>query len=416
MADAAGAPVLPREAIAFLRAKRLKPSEHWLSIWREEHACAFTVAQMTQKDMLLQTHRGLLRAMRRGETLETFRERLEPWLQEKGWKPKGRGGNLPRRLERIYLTNLRTAAAAGHWERIQRVKAVLPWLIYELGPSQKHREDHAAWAGTCLRVDDSWWSTHYPPNGWGCKCLVRQVDKPPSGARTAAPGEEMRKWKNPATKETIEVPRGIDPGWDFNAAAHAVPGMAQAFTARLQRMAARGGVPGARREAVERLVRGFVRRYVRGPALARLVERDRPAPRVLRARRGQSPVMNWGGRDDLAAPIALLTSSVQAKLGAHTPVVVLTDAGAAHQYWRHGVGMQGLQRRRARDLPVEVPPDRYVEIQAFVDDIEPQPRPHGRWLFKRRDGWRLVLEVEAGVARVITFFHKRGEPRRVKRR
>ncbi len=27
-----------------------------------------------------------------------------------------------------------------------------------------------------------------------------------------------------------------------------------------------------------------------------------------------------------------------------------------------------------------------------------------RWLFARDDGWRLVPEVEAGVARVITFF------------
>ena len=32
-------------------------------------------------------------------------------------------------------------------------------------------------AGTLLPVDDPWWQTHYPPNGWGCKCWVRQVSR-----------------------------------------------------------------------------------------------------------------------------------------------------------------------------------------------------------------------------------------------
>ena len=412
MADAAGAPVLPREAIAFLKAKGLEPSEHWLSVFRDEHACAFTVAQMTQDDMLRQTHRGLLRAMRRGETLETFRERLEPWLKEKGWRPKGRGGNLPRRLERIYLTNLRSAAAAGHWERIQRRKMVLPWLIYELGPSLKHREDHASWAGTCLRVGDPWWDSHYPPNGWGCKCLVRQVAKPPSGARTTAPRDEMRPWRNPATGETIDVPVGIDPGWDYNAAEHAVAGMAQAMTDRLQRMVKPGAVPAARRETVERLARGFIRRYVEGPAFARFVERDRAAAPKRRHHR-----IDYGLHDK-GAPVALLAPELQKTIGASTPVVVLTDWGAGKHYWKHGPGRQALQRERHRHrhrrFDVEVPVAWYAEIQALVDSVSPDGvlgrRGETRWVFDHDDGRRLVLWIRGKVAQVLTYHHV-GEPR-----
>ena len=234
----AGPPVLPREAMAFLRAKKLRPSRHWLSVWREEHAAAFTVAQMTGQDLLRQTHRELQRVLRKGETFESFQERLQPWLQAKGWAPTGRGGVLPTRLRRIYHTNLRTAHLAGQWDRIQRTKRLLPWLVYGLGPSEVHREQHAAWAGLCLRVDDPFWRTHMPPNGWGCKCWVRQVAEPPEDARTEAPRIETRPWTNPATGETVLVPRGIDPGWDYNGAEHAGLGTVQALTDRVQRLAA----------------------------------------------------------------------------------------------------------------------------------------------------------------------------------
>ena len=269
---AAGAPVLPRAAIAYLRSKGIRPSRHWLSVWREEHASAFTVAQMTRQDMLEQVHREVRRALRSGETLESFRARLEPWLREKGWTPRGRGGSLPRRLQRIYHTNLRSAHAAGQWGRIQRTKEALPFLLYTLGPSEEHRPDHAAWAGLCLRADDPWWSTHMPPNGWGCKCRVRQVARPPEGARTRAPALDMQEWTNPATGEIVPVPRGIDPGWDYNPAEHAGLGAAQALTGRLERLAA----PAASRQ-VQALSARVVRERLAGATAAasrRLAERE----------------------------------------------------------------------------------------------------------------------------------------------
>ena len=257
----AGPAVLPREAIAFLRAKGLKPSRHWLSVWREEHASAFTVAQMTRQGLLRQTHRELQRVLRKGETFESFQQRLQPWLEAKGWAPTGRGGDIPKRLRRIYHTNLRTAHLAGQWDRIQRTKSLLPWLVYGLGPSEVHREQHAAWAGLCLRVDDPFWRTHMPPNGWGCKCWVRQVAEPPEGATTKAPLIETRPWTNPATGETVHVPRGIDPGWDYNAAEHAGLGTVQALTDRVTRLAAPPAFPQARLDDLEGRLQAAQRKY-----------------------------------------------------------------------------------------------------------------------------------------------------------
>lgn len=82
-----------------------------------------------------------------------------------------------RRLRTIYDTNMRTARSAGQWDRIQRTKRAMPYLLYTLGPSREHRAEHLKWADLCLPVDDPFWQTHIGPNGWGCKCGVRQVSK-----------------------------------------------------------------------------------------------------------------------------------------------------------------------------------------------------------------------------------------------
>lgn len=118
----------------------------------------------------------------------------------------------------VYDTNLRTAHAAGQWDRVQRTKKALPYLKYELGPSKEHRKQHVQWNQLLLPADDPFWNTHYPQNGWGCECRVRQISnieyeriKGKSGLK--APEITRREWTNKRTGEIMDVPEGIDPGW-----------------------------------------------------------------------------------------------------------------------------------------------------------------------------------------------------------
>jgi len=103
------------------------------------------------------------------------------------------------------------AALAG----IGRIHASLEMLTAQAYRTLAHQQ-----AGTLLPADDPWWRTHYPPNGWGCKCRVRQVSRREAerlGGVTARPASPTREWTNRRTGETMRVPRGIDPGWDVNA-------------------------------------------------------------------------------------------------------------------------------------------------------------------------------------------------------
>ena len=224
-------PVPPKEALEYFRAKGWKVGFDHRDVWRQEHAYAFTVAKAMELDVL-QTIRGEVdKALAEGRTLRQFQRDLEPMLQRQGWwgvkelrdpvtgelRPVQLGS--PRRLRTIYRANLRTARAAGQWERAQRNLRTHPYLVYRLGPSREHREQHVAWDGLVLPADDPWWNTHMPPNGWGCKCRVRQVSRREAarlGGPVEAPKVTTREWRNRRTGRVERVPVGIDPGWDTN--------------------------------------------------------------------------------------------------------------------------------------------------------------------------------------------------------
>lgn len=261
---------VPREALDYFAAKRLKVSFDYREIWRDEHAEQFTVAKLTQLEVLQAAKQSLLDALARGETFRSWQKAIRPELERSGWwgardvvdestgEVRTTDLSEPRRLRTIYETNMRQARAAGQWQRIERTKRALPYLLYQVGPSVTHREEHLSWHGLVLPADDPWWQTHMPMNGWGCKCHVRQVGpaefdrlqreglsspviredpetgKPqavqetrnglPTGRllmekrpiETEAPPIIRRPWKNRHTGKIEQVPVGIDPGFDAN--------------------------------------------------------------------------------------------------------------------------------------------------------------------------------------------------------
>ena len=408
--------ILPRRALRFLRGKRLRTSEHWTDVWREEHATTFTAARLTQESLVEEVHRGLVQALREGETMESFRARLQPWLEAKGWRPPKRGGDIPTRLARIYRTNMRTARAAGQWERILRSSGTLPYLVYSLGPSIEHRPDHVEWNGLILPVDAPFWNTHAPPNGWGCKCRIRQVTRRErerllrSGDYSdTEPPVRRRTWMNPATGEEQQVAEGIDPGWDYNPGAHRTLGVHRALVERSESMLAGRPVPDARAPVREAIVRGRIQAFLAGPGFRWFAAR----PRATSPPRWDSTA----GAE--AVPVAVLTERAPAPLRATSKLVRLKEPVMDKQWRHHGGGRSGRW-----DLPkYEIPIGWYADIQWMLDTITPRTRivrdrktgrESVRWEYEHEDpedpkeSRRLVVGVDEddGVPIVFTL-HRR---------
>lgn len=230
----------PKEASAFFKAKKLQPSFDWQDVWRDEHSKAFTVARTTQIDVLSDIQAALQKALDEGKTFADFKKELTPILVKKGWwgikeqtdpqtgeVKKVRLGT-PRRLKTIYWANMASARSAGQWERAQRTKAALPYFMYTQTSSAEPRPEHLEWVGTILPIDHEWWHTHMTPNGWGCKCQVRQISRYEAERRggvtknpTIYPPKTYRRKLPNGDYEVTRVTGGIDPGWDNN------PGLAR---------------------------------------------------------------------------------------------------------------------------------------------------------------------------------------------
>lgn len=159
---------VPQTAIDFLEGKDIEPGFSYTDVWREEHNTAFTVAKVMESNILADVQDSLTKALQDGETFRTWSTGIKDTLDKSGWTAYGTDRERPRRLLTIYDTNVRQARAVGQWERIDRTKATRPFLVYALGPSERHRPWHESWEGTVLPIDDPWWSDHMPINGWLC--------------------------------------------------------------------------------------------------------------------------------------------------------------------------------------------------------------------------------------------------------
>jgi uncharacterized protein with gpF-like domain len=232
----------PPEVLDYFRQKSLRPAFSWLEVWGEEHAHDFTVAKVIETELLDAFQKTMAESQRNGEGLETWKKKLAPELKRLGWwgprmisDPAGIDADQvvdfssPRRLKTIFDSNMRSARAAGQWQRIQRGKRGLPFILYVRTVSMEPRAEHVVWVGTLLPVDDLFWRTHFPPNGWGCKCSVRSITRSEArrlgyDPKAGRPQILTRTFVNRRTGEISEVPEGIDPGWQTN------PGLARART------------------------------------------------------------------------------------------------------------------------------------------------------------------------------------------
>ncbi|MCA3460466.1 MAG: head morphogenesis protein, partial [Rhodobacter sp.] len=268
----------PPEASRFLRNKGLRPSFSWLDVEPEEHAVAFAVAKVAELDLLEAMRAEVQKALDEGLPLATFQKnwranpRLAEWWGRRVMEDPLTGEMVevqlgsPRRLKTIYDANLRTARAAGQWERIERTKGAFPFLEYTLGASEQHRPHHADKEGLILPVDSPFWDEWMPPNGWGCKCKVRPVTRREAERRgiSATPDIPDRKVVNKRTGDVQLVPVGIDPGWQRN------PG-------KLRRQAAEGLLRDRLEGAPEAVVRAAVKDVATSWAAERVLKGASPA-------------------------------------------------------------------------------------------------------------------------------------------
>lgn len=184
------------EAETFFKAKLNISTDKWNDLWQEQHAKGFMVAGATKADLLTDFNAAINKSIAGGMTLKEFQAQFDTIVAKHGWSYNG---NRNWRSALIYDTNVTTAYQAGRWQQF-RESGASHLMYWHADGVMNPRPQHVAMHGTVRPIGDPFWSTHYPPNGWGCKC--RAVI-----ARAAEQTEVPAAAADPKT---------IDPGWAYN--------------------------------------------------------------------------------------------------------------------------------------------------------------------------------------------------------
>jgi len=178
------------EMIRFFEKKELVITKSWKDIWKDAHARAFTVSNITSIDILEDIKKAIANAIITGQTAKEFKKELSLYLTQKGWfagdgessiieMPDGtkRKRLTGWRIDNIYSTNLSSAYQTGRFIQQEEVKKYYPYRQYIAVGDKKTRKTHNANNKKIYPVDHKFWDYWYPPNGFRCRCTTRLISK-----------------------------------------------------------------------------------------------------------------------------------------------------------------------------------------------------------------------------------------------
>lgn len=201
----------PLDNIAFLMSKKPELHFDYDEIKFEAHQRAFTIAKITQIDLLSDIQTSLENAFVEGQSFEKWKKELKPTLQKHGWlgkvvvqKPNTKEQKEifvgASRLKKIFYTNARTAYAQSE----ARAGYKLPlseYIRYVAILDNRTRHTHAQMHGKIAHRKDKFWEKNYPPNGWNCRCAVEFISKDEMDEQGFKEMSEIEKTLNFAEKD-----------------------------------------------------------------------------------------------------------------------------------------------------------------------------------------------------------------------
>ncbi|HJA79954.1 MAG TPA: minor capsid protein [Candidatus Desulfovibrio intestinavium] len=204
--------VPPDAAIEFWKWRAKLTDEEAKALGEEVRHRAFYVTGLAKHDLVQLVSDGLEEALKSGETLPQFKERIMAAIQTQGWHDY--------RVENIFRTNMQTAYSAGRYKKMQAVKASRPYWQYIAVMDKRVRPSHAILHEKVYPADHEFWAANYPPNGFRCRCGVRtlsarQVEKQGLTVETDMPKAGV--WTDPKTgmEHFVHFP-GADKGFRNN--------------------------------------------------------------------------------------------------------------------------------------------------------------------------------------------------------
>lgn len=155
-------PVPFLEAMQYAQLKKIVLPDEFYSLDLRTRQYASTVSFLTSLEQINTVMQAINKSIADGSTFEDFKDLVAD-----------KGIDLPESyLDNVFRTNIQSAYAHGRWQQQQRNKAARPYLMYSAIDDSRVRPSHLAMNRIVRHIDDPFWLTCYPPNGFRCRCTV----------------------------------------------------------------------------------------------------------------------------------------------------------------------------------------------------------------------------------------------------
>lgn len=163
------------EAIAFFREKVPMTKAEFDALDEVAQKQAFTVAGVTELDMVADVWDAIDSAISTGTDLETFKAAIGDSIKA-AWEADSKG-NGAWRAETVFRTNVQGAYAAGRYAQQTDPDALAdrPYWMFDLVEDGRECDICGPCDGVTLPADDPWWNEHRPLLHMNCRCDVQSL-------------------------------------------------------------------------------------------------------------------------------------------------------------------------------------------------------------------------------------------------
>ena len=177
--------VPPSEAIDYFKRKKVLPAKEFYALEKEARAAAFTVSGINRQDVLEAFRLEIENALSKGTAQKAVIDNFKKILAGAGHKELG-----DFHLETVFRTNMITAYGVGRRQQMEETAELLPFWQRSAVGDNRTRPSHLAMDGITLPANHPFWDTHYPPDGFNCRCTVSALLDLPDGYNPAKPNPD----------------------------------------------------------------------------------------------------------------------------------------------------------------------------------------------------------------------------------
>lgn len=181
-----GFDVEPQEAIDYFKNKKVVTRKTFDLLAEDARSSAFTVSGLYKSDVLKGFKDEISKALKEGTPQKAVIKRFKS-IVSGAYKQKELGNF---HLETVFRSNLSIAYNTGRRRALEEVAGDLPYWQYQAVMDDRTRPAHAALHGLILPANHEFWSTHFPPIGFNCRCTITALEGIPEGYNGSKPNGE----------------------------------------------------------------------------------------------------------------------------------------------------------------------------------------------------------------------------------